>query len=213
VVRQMKAHPEKIDFALVCGDLADQGKPAQHGAMRDLLKTLGMPHYTVVGNHDYAEGDMSRQSYDAAFPKQINYTFEHQGWQFIGLDTSEGTHYQDTHVGAHTLRFLDETLPKLDKARPTVVFTHFPMGPDTKMRPLNMDAVLERLKPFNVRAGFSGHFHGFTERDVNGVPLTTDRCCAFSRENHDGTKEKGYFLCEARDGKITRRFVEVPSGR
>jgi hypothetical protein len=42
--------------------------------------------------------------------------------------------------------------------------------------------------------------------------LTTNRCCAISRDNHDGTKEKGYFLCTASAGSIQREFVEVKTG-
>ncbi len=39
--------------------------------------------------------------------------------------------------------------------------------------------------------------------------VTTNRCCAFVKPNVDGSKEKGYFLCHARKGKIERTFVEV----
>ena len=69
--------------------------------------------------------------------------------------------------------------------------------------------VLDRFKEFNLRAVYNGHHHGFTEKTVRDVPITTNRCCAFARGNHDGTKEKGYFLCHAKDGKIERTFVEV----
>ena len=44
---------------------------------------------------------------------------------------------------------------------------------------------------------------------VNNATLTTDKCCSFHHANHDGTKEKGYFVCTAKDGKIGRSFVEV----
>ena len=77
------------------------------------------------------------------------------------------------------------------------------------MRPLNADAVLERLIEFNLVAVFNGHFHGFTERTAGRTVLTTNRCCAISRGNHDGTTEKGYFLCRAAAGIIQREFVEV----
>ena len=100
-------------------------------------------------------------------------------------------------------------MPKLDRKRPTAIFTHFPLGPLTPSRPENADALLERLIGLNLQAVFSGHFHGFTERVLGNVALTTDRCCAISRANHDGTPEKGYFLCEAKAGRITRTFVEV----
>jgi len=109
-----------------------------------------------------------------------------------------------------TLQWLDDTLPNVEKWRPTVLFTHFPLGLLTPYRPLNAEAVLARFKDYNLQAVFNGHFHGFTARWFGNATITTNRCCAISRENHDGTKEKGYFVCEARDGHITRTFVEVP---
>ena len=53
VIRQMKAHAEQPEFCLVVGDLAENGKPTELGPVRDLLKTLGIPAYAVIGNHDY----------------------------------------------------------------------------------------------------------------------------------------------------------------
>src|SRR5262249_55410346 len=114
-------------------------------------------------------------------------------------------------VQPHTLQWLDDTLSKLNKKKPTVVFTHFPLGPLVIYRPGNADKVLERFKEFNLQAVFNGHFHAFTERKVGQTVLTTNRCCSFSRNNHDGSKEKGYFVCHAKDGKIERTFVEVPA--
>ena len=46
-------------------------------------------------------------------------------------------------------------------------------------------------------------------RTLGSAALTTDKCCAISRENHDGTPEKGYFICQAKAGRISRTFVEV----
>ena len=127
----------------------------------------------------------------------------------MALDTTEGTKYQDTTIAVDTLKWLDDRLLKLDKKKPLVVFTHFPLGDGVKMRPTNADAILKRLMPYNLRAAFSGHYHAFTEKSAGEAVLSTNKCCAFSRGNHDGTKEKGYFLVVARDGKLTRTFVEV----
>lgn len=208
VFRQMKAHKEKIDFCLLAGDLVEHGKAEELSSVRDLLKEFGLTTYVVPGNHDYRTQD-DRKPYEEFFPEQINYRFEHQGWQFLGLDTTEGLRFQKTKVQPATLRWLDDTLPKLDKKRPTVVFTHFPLGPLTPSRPLNAEDVLARFKEFNLQAVFSGHFHSFTERQVGASTLTTNRCCSFSRGNHDGTKEKSYFLCRAKDGKVQRTSVEA----
>lgn len=211
VVRQMKEGASRPAFCLIGGDYSEHGTQAEMGAARDAFKELGVPVYGVIGNHDYGP-DESRANYDALFPGAINYTFEAGGWQWLGLDTTEGHKARGTSIQPHTLSWLDENLPKLDKKRPTVVFTHFPIGPLTPSRPANADALLERLIGHNLQAVYSGHFHGFTERILGDVALTTDRCCAISRANHDGTPEKGYFLCETKAGRIQRTFVEVKPG-
>ena len=208
VVEQMKASSPKIDFCLIGGDWTEKGTAGELTEVRDAFKKLGVPAYGVIGNHDYVT-QTDRTAYEDIFPGRLNYHFEHRGWQFVALDTSEGQRYKDTTIQPATLQWLDDTLPKLDKKRPLVIVTHFPLGPLTPSRPKNADAVLERFKEYNLQAVYNGHFHGFTERKVGATTLTTNRCCAFSRGNHDGTKEKGYFLCRAKDGKIARAFVEM----
>ena len=203
----MKAGPP-VDFCIIAGDLAEKGTQKEIGSAREIFSTLGVPLHVVPGNHDYLT-QTDRSVYDTLFPKQSNYHFNHNGWQFVALDTTEGLRYEKTSVADSTLRWLDANLPKLSKRRPTVCFTHFPLGESAPMRPLNADAVLERFNDFNLIEVFSGHHHGFTERTHGKTVLVTNRCCSISRANHDKTKEKGYFLCEAKEGAIQRTFVEV----
>jgi hypothetical protein len=207
-VRQMKATQPKPDFVLVVGDPCEHGKPQQLGPIRDALNSLGLTYNTVIGNHDWAApGD--RKAYDNFLPDSTNYHLIHRRWQFLGLDSSDGPKASGVSVQAHTLRFLDDTLPRLKKDLPTMVFTQFPFGVLMPYRVVNADAVLERFKEFNLVAMFNGHFHGFTERAHGNTTITTNRCCAFARANHDRTKEKGYFACRAKEGTIERRFIEL----
>ena len=178
------------------------------GPVKEIFGSLGMPLHVVPGNHDYLT-QTDRSAYDSLFPGRSNYHFKHNGWQFVALDTTEGLRYEKTSVPDATLRWLDDNMRKLSKRRPTVCFTHFPLGNGAPMRPLNADMLLERFRDYNLLAVFSGHHHGFTERFHEGTCLVTNRCCAISRTNHDKTKEKGYFLCEVADGVIDRTFVEV----
>ena len=128
--------------------------------------------------------------------RRLNYSFEYGDWQFVGLDTSSGQDSRNTSIEKPTLQWLDAELPKLDKKKPLVIFTHFPLGPLVPGRPKNAREVLERFKEYNLQACFSGHFHAFTERQVQGAPLTTNRCCSHSRAaNHDGDKKKGLLPC------------------
>ena len=208
VVAQMKASEPKIDLCLMGGDFTEKGGAPEMTAVRDAFKKLEVPTYGVIGNHDYVT-PTDRKAYEEVFPGRLNYHFDHRGWQFVALDSSEGQKFEGTTIQPATLEWLEDNLPKLDKKKPTVIVTHFPLGPLTPSRPRNAEAVLERFKEYNLQAVFNGHFHGFTERKFGMTTLTTNRCCAFSRKNHDGTKEKGYFLCRAKAGKIERIFVEV----
>ncbi len=207
VVHQMRWHPG-VDFCLLVGDLVEKGHRDHLAAVRDIFGQLGMPVYTVPGNHDYLS-NTDRIAYDELFPKRSNYSFEHRGWQFVALDTTQGSAYEKTKVQPATLSWIGDNVPKLERAKPTVVFTHFPLGNNVKYRPQNADALLDPFRPLNLRAVFNGHFHGFTEREFAHAPVTTNRCCALKRFNHDKTKEKGYFLCTAKDGAVTREFIEV----
>jgi hypothetical protein len=208
MIAKMKAVAGDAKLLLVVGDTCENGTPAQLGAMRDILRMMGMTTKVVIGNHDWtADGD--RTAYDDVWPNSINYTFDQAGWQFVGLDSSDGVKYQNTSVLKHTFDWLDVNLPKLDKKRPLILFTHFPLGEGVQYQVKNANDLLDRFKEFNLRGVFNGHYHAFTQKTHNNVLITTDRCCAYRRDNHDGSLEKGFFLCKTKDGVITREFIEV----
>jgi 3',5'-cyclic AMP phosphodiesterase CpdA len=209
VQRMKQASPQ---FCLHCGDLTEKGQPENLEAVHQIFQRLELPLYPVIGNHDYVT-QTDNTAYVKRFPLRLNYYFRHEGWQFIGLDTSEGLKYEKTSVQPATLQWLDEYLPRLAPRQPTVVFTHFPLGAGVNYRPFNAEDVLYRFRDFNLQAVFCGHFHGRTERVSGQAILTTNSCCALKRNNHDGTKPKGFFVCDAVDGKLTREFVEyIPGG-
>lgn len=207
LVKQIKGHKEPLAFCALAGDLSENGKREEIGPVREIFKGLGCPIHVVPGNHDFHAQD-GRAHFDAVYPDSLNYWVEYGTWQFVFLDSTDGTNAKAA-VGRHTLRWLDELLPRLDKKRPLAVVTHFPLGWLVPLRSTNADDVLRRFKEYNLQAVFNGHFHGSSERHAGNATITTSRCCSFSRDNHDGTKEKGYFLCHAKDGKIARTFVEA----
>ncbi|BCM89620.1 3',5'-cyclic adenosine monophosphate phosphodiesterase CpdA [Abditibacteriota bacterium] len=209
VVAAMKASAPDAEFCLLGGDLTDAGQPEQMANIRESFQGLGIPLYATPGNHDHLT-DTDRSAYEKCFPGHTNQFFKHRGWQIIGLDTSDGTRYQNTKIHPETFAWMDEYLPKLDRTKPTIVWTHFPLGSGVNYRPLNADDLLNRLLDFNVQAAFSGHWHGFTEKSWRNGLFTTDKCCSRVRDNHDGTKEKGWFVCTVRDGRVSREFVEIP---
>lgn len=208
MIASMKATAGGIEMVLIAGDLVEHGNRQQHGAIREILETLKLPYYTVVGNHDY-QSQTDRQAYEALHPSRINYHFDHNGWQFVCLDTSEGQKGQGVTAPKETFTWLDATLPKLDKQKPLVVLTHFPLLFMSPMILKNGREVLERFKEYNLQAVYSGHYHGYTQLKSGSTILTTNKCCSFHRDNHDKTPQKGYFLCEVSDGQLKRQFVQL----
>jgi 3',5'-cyclic AMP phosphodiesterase CpdA len=207
MVEQMRASAPDAAFCLLCGDLANTGQSQQLLAIREIFAGLQIPIHAVPGNHDHPDADASPENYDAAFPGQRNYRFEHAGWQFLGLDTTMGTGYDKTTIAASTLEWLDTQ--RLDPAQPTICFTHFPVGGTVPHVPLNAPDLVQRLLRLNLRGVLSGHWHGSSETPAGGALMTTNRCCARVRNNHDRSPLKGWFVCEAGpDGKLNRRFVE-----
>lgn len=207
VLDKIKAGP-KPELCLLAGDQSDHGKEAEFKAVSEAFARLGVPNYTVIGNHDYLK-QTDRADYEKCCPNRLNYHLEHQGWLFVGLDTTDGLKASKTNIQPAALQWLDDNVSKLDKKSPLVIFTHFPLGDKVTNRPLNADAVLERFREHNLQFVFSGHFHSSTERHAGDITLVTNKCCSITRGNHDKTKEKGFFLCEAKDGKVTRQFIEV----
>src|SRR5258705_2602759 len=95
VTASIRALEPKPELCLMVGDLAEQGTQPELGAMRDVLRGFDMPFHPVIGNHDYA-AQTDRAKWDEIFPAALNYYFEHRGWQFVALDSSEGLKYEKT---------------------------------------------------------------------------------------------------------------------
>lgn len=197
-----------VDFCLIVGDLADTGLRESLVAVRDAFAKLGAPIHAVPGNHDCDLEENSRL-FSEIFPGQLNQAFAHGGWQFIGLDSTDGKAWNDTRIGSEALGFLEGAAAAFDRAAPTVLFTHFPLAPDVRMASLNSGEVFARLEGFNLRCTFSGHYHARTERNHGDTPVLTNTCCSRVRAPHDDTLAEGYLICTAHpDGRLVRDFIE-----
>jgi 3',5'-cyclic AMP phosphodiesterase CpdA len=201
----------QYDFVLDCGDLATAGKVEELQGMKAVLALLGKPVYPVMGNHDASPGN---QSWLTVFgPDRVNYRFDHEGWTFLGFDTTDDGKASDVAVGQATIDWLKQTLPQIPADRPLVGFTHFPFGALVPMRLTNADEVLALFDGHNLKHIFSGHYHGLSERKHGDVVLTTCRCLSFSRDNHDGSPQKGFYQCHVKGEELTYEFVEYkPEG-
>lgn len=205
--RQVAGHRDVV-FCLGLGDLAHQGAPDSIAAVVRHAQEAGLRFYATPGNHD---NDLEENTalYERVVPGRLNYTFAHKGWQFVVIDSTEGKKWGQTQVQPVTLAWLDAELPKLDRAKPLVLATHFPLASSTPLCPLNAEEVLARFVDHNLRLVVGGHHHGRTEVARGDYALVTNACCSRVAGNHDDTKAKGYWLCRAQaDGAVRREFVE-----
>jgi hypothetical protein len=207
VATQLRSSRPRPAFVVLAGDLTDEGTAEQLGAVREIFRDLPMPVRTILGNHDCTpEGN--RAAYEQLFGSSLSYRFTQGDYQFLAVDSTQGRGVYRTKIPTETLTWLDRQLPSISREKPLVVLTHFPLGRNW-LRPLNASAVLQRLRPFNFQAAFSGHWHGLTERVEHGVPLSTGRCCSWWCTNHDGSDLRGYTLCHASHAGVRHEFVSV----
>ncbi len=202
----------RFDFVLVAGDVSTMGKPEELTAFRNITKEcLPVPVHCVLGNHD-CPGPDRRAWVETYGMDSVNFSFDHKGWTFLGIDTTDRGKSSDVVVSPETLAWIRNTLRSTPSRRPLVLFGHHPLAEGVHYRVVNADEILNLFAAHNLRHVFNGHFHGLTEKKSGSVNLTTNRCLSFSRGNHDGSKEKGYFLARAADGNVTYEFVEFKYG-
>jgi 3',5'-cyclic AMP phosphodiesterase CpdA len=195
------------EFVALAGDLSEDGSREQLSAVREIFSALPMPVRAIIGNHDHSHiGD--RRAFEEVFGSQLNRRFECGDWQFLVLDTTQQRQVYRTCISAATLGWLDRAMPSIPRDKPLIVLTHFPLGRNW-LRPVNARAVLQRLHSHELRGTFGGHWHGWTQRIDQGTSLTTGRCCSCWRENHDGSREKGYLVCRASAHGVNHGFVAV----
>jgi len=206
----MHASAPRAEFVIVSGDLTSENTDMEFSGIKSLMPLLKVPVHLTLGNHDVKK-DGSRSRFTRHFPGRLNYLLDHRGWQFVSIDSVQDRNAEKTKIPDETLKWLDGNLKKLDPRRPTIVSTHFPLGYGLVRRPKNADQVFTRLAKFNVRAIFNGHWHAYTQTMFKNAIVSTNRCCSRYRKNHDESPLKGWYVCEARQGQVSRRFVSAPA--
>jgi hypothetical protein len=204
---QALAREAPVDFALALGDVATDGNEREFELFLEATKDLGIPLHVVPGNHDHRGKD--RSAYERAFPGPVNRSFEHKGWRFVGFDSCDGDSWLRVGVAPPVLAWLEAEIAKVPTETPIVAFTHFPLGEGVSWRSTNAEEVLGLFEGRRLVHVFSGHYHGLTERRWRQATLSTCRALSVSRDNHDGSPQKGFLLATARGGTIGYRFVEV----
>jgi Icc protein len=207
-VKRINAEPG-VQFTVVLGDLATDGKLSELRMARKALDRLEKPCFAVSGNHD-ADPTCANPflNYEKTFGER-QWVREINGWTFIGLDSCEGT-ASDVSVPPNRIAWLQQRLKHIGKERPIGMFAHHPFNPATKQyRVANAEEVLALFGNHSLKLVAAGHYHGNQVEERKGVLFTTTACCSSTRGNFDDTAVKGYRLFRIKGETVTTEFVEL----
>ena len=182
--REVQAMDPPADFLVFGGDIAQLGRGAELDLGNQVLMDVKIKKYFIPGEHDwyFDMGAKWRQLYG-----DPNWTFDHKGVRFIGLDTiSRAPDYWTPRrmtpeermdhmatldgtvagpwagVGNDQLMWLQKTLADWNKDAPIVIFSHNPLYeyyPPWNFWVRDWREVNEVLRSYNKVTNIHGHVH------------------------------------------------------
>lgn len=172
---------KNVEFVVFTGDNIDVSNMSDLKAFLADIKTLKIPYYIVIGNHDVSKyNGISSNDYMKSVrisagkyhPSSSNYILKRGKYIFIVVNGAKeivpaaGGYFKDS-----TLAFLDDNLTKFQNKK-VIIIQHFPVleAQSSGHNIYNKEKYLEVLaKHKNVIAIISGHYHENREEMVDGI--------------------------------------------
>ncbi|MEC3879574.1 metallophosphoesterase family protein [Parapedobacter sp. 10938] len=226
------AENKNVDFILTGGDNADVDamKSDQRNTAVKLFSDYkaiadqsSLPFYYTIGNHDRYWGDGEKSGaygeklFESFFGKTY-YAFEHKGWLFIVLNSTQICNGQYC-IDTQQQQWLSSLLAQTPRERPIVVSTHVPFlslyYPVLEGRYTSADTFDNQKETFdlfgshNLKLVLQGHQHLYEEIKVKGVQfITAGAVCAnwWSGAFH-GTEE-GFLVVKTDGDEFTWEYVD-----
>jgi Icc protein len=192
--KEVQAMSPPADFMIFGGDLAQLGKIEELELGNEILKEVKIRKVFIPGEHDWYL-DMGKKWGELFGPP--NWTFDHKGVRFIGLDTvSRAPDYWSMKkmspeermahmsvldgtvagpwagVGRDQLDWLQNTLSTWDRNRPVVIFSHNPLYeyyPPWNFWVRDWREVNDVLKPYTKVTNIHGHVHQVLYNEIGNV--------------------------------------------
>jgi 3',5'-cyclic AMP phosphodiesterase CpdA len=204
VVRQWTKSDFQWDFLVICGDISQSASPRIFESVKRCLEGTGKPFFPLMGNHDNTgPGAEGKSNYKKTFGKnRLDYYIIHKGVALIFLDLSDGKG-SNVSVRPETKRWLEQALDRIPKAMPLIVFSHFPLHPDTpRFAVQNTGQLFGLLDNRMVMAYFSGHFHANWQAERKGVGFFTNVRLLPNVKNHQDSRDTGYCVVQVHDFSV-----------
>jgi predicted phosphodiesterase len=150
-------------FVVVTGDITDNGSRGDVEKFIEIAKTLGIPCYPVIGNHDIYFNNFSNWR---DLIGSTSYRIDHSNTTLFILDSANSS------LGLSQINWLQD---ELDSAKSRVfVFTHVNLFVQTPFDGGQLTETRERARLLSILKGrvdavFTGHLHRRLIRDAGGV--------------------------------------------
>ncbi|HUI91166.1 MAG TPA: metallophosphoesterase [Chitinivibrionales bacterium] len=214
ILSEWKADVSQWDFAVVAGDLTNFGDFTIMKSVKEHFDKIGKLYYPVIGNHDVtAKGEEGKKNYVALFgEKRLNYLVIHKNVGLIFLDLANGASPWVT-VEVSVKLWLKKTLAFISRQTPLIVFSHFPLHPETPYYAvLNSIELFRLLDKHNVLAYFSGHLHSRWSGLRNQVPFFTNVRLLPNWSAGDKYPGSGYMVVDVSQSGVSVKCVETNFG-
>ncbi|QXV64241.1 metallophosphoesterase [Mucilaginibacter sp. 21P] len=162
---------DQIDFVVLPGDNADNGKPEQYNLVAAALKMLSVPVYILAGDHDMEQGSLAN-FYQMPLTEKLPFSKVHKGNRCIFIDVcGNGSGGPDFRLGEKQFSWLEQELTKAGQAGETkLVFMHtFPSDLKEAEEQQKLNKLLDEHK---VTLVDMGHTH-YNEVANNGETIFT----------------------------------------
>jgi hypothetical protein len=211
--KEVQAMQPAADFLIFGGDIAQLGRAEELDLGNQILQEVKIKKYFIPGEHDwyFDMGDKWRKLYGAP-----NWTFDHKGVRFIGLDTiSRGPDYWSATkmsaeermdhmatldgtvagawagVGEDQIAWMQKVLSDWKKDAPVVIFSHNPLYeyyPPWNFWVRDWRQVNEALRPYASGALQRDRYDALDRhaRDLMAVALRPGRCAQAYRADDPG---------------------------
>lgn len=173
---------EGLDFVLIAGDITEEGDRASLLQAKKSLDKLKLKYHITSGNHETKWTESGFTDFAHIFGSD-KFSFEHQGFLFLGFNTGPLVRMADGHVLPQDIRWLKRELDIAGKERPVIIVTHYPLlDGDVD----NWYEVTDLLRNYNVRAVLGGHYHGNKLMTYDGIPGIVNRSTLRAKEDVGG---------------------------
>ncbi|MDP4207097.1 MAG: PQQ-binding-like beta-propeller repeat protein, partial [Bacteroidota bacterium] len=150
------ARNERVAFIMHTGDICREDGMSFH-SKNITTKTMGMPMFYCIGNHDLVSGKYGEEYYENCFGP-VCYSFDAGSVHFIVTPMMVDWYATPSYTPEDVLNWLRNDLAHVAKDKPIIVFNHDLWGNNGEYTYTAGKDSLDLLN-WNLRAWIYGHWH------------------------------------------------------